>query len=164
MAKISSGSASKDEKSTYPILKTQELIDVIGIDGKEKIFTDLTPEQQTKLRVQIGDRIDKTDLGNAKILIRGDNIVITGNKTEGKTSKAVSINIKPDDITKDYYNEVNTNDAGKEAPERRYFKMDNTKPADANNDEIPVITDKAGFDKLPSGTKFIYKGVTKIKS
>lgn len=38
------------------------------------------------------------------------------------------------------------------------------KTEDANNDEIPVITDKAGFDKLPSGTKFIYKGVTKIKS
>ncbi len=122
-ARIGSGTATKDEKSTYPILKTQELVDVIGVDTEPKNFTDLTPEMQSKITTQIGDRIDPSNFNTAKISIKGDNIIVSGTTGTGKDAKAISINIKPDDITKDYYNEVNKNDAGKEAPERRYFKI-----------------------------------------
>lgn len=142
-AKIGSGTATKDEKSTYPILKTQELVDVIGINTTPKIFTELTPEQQAKLQVQIGNRIPDAELATATIAIDGENIKVIGTKNK----QAVSITIKPDDITKSYYDEVNKNDAGKEAPERRYFKIGDNKPVATSTGEDSQLTDAQYFMK-----------------
>jgi len=141
MAKIGSGTATKDEKSTYPIIKTQELVDVIGVNTTPKNFNDLTPEQQAKVVAQIGDRIDEDKLATATISIKDENIIVTGKKVTDKVEKSVTINIKPDDITKDYYNEINKNDAGKEAPERRYFKIEEKVKEAAPATTVPVKTE-----------------------
>jgi len=135
MAKIGTGTATKEELSDYPILKTQELIETIGTDGKVKNFTELTPEQQAKLTIQVGDGI--TDMATAKISIQNGVIKITGLKDK----KEAAISIIPDDITKDYYNEVNKNDAGKEAVKRQYFKYGDVK-VDAAEPGGKAVSDK----------------------
>lgn len=122
MAKMGTGSATKSELSEYPILKTEELVETIGTAGAEKKFNELTPEQQGKISEQVGERI--TDLSTATISIIDGKIKVSGElKDKGK----VVVNIIPDDITKAFYTEINKNDAGKEAPERRYFKLGDVK-------------------------------------
>lgn len=143
-AKIGNGTATKDEKSDYPVLKTQELVETIG--DKTVNFKDLTPEQQSKIQSQGIGKI--TDIST--VSIDGNKIKVTGTFTDKKNKKEatpvpVTITIIPDDITKAYYDEVNKNDAGKEAPERKYFKFGETK----------TTTPDANIDK--TGT-FIYNG------
>lgn len=149
-AKIGSGTATKEEKSTYPVLKTQELVDIIGVDAAPKKFTDLTTEQQTKIKTQLGDKI--TDFTNTTVSITGGIINVNG---VDETKKAVVVKINPDDITKTYYDEVNKNDAGKEAPERRYYKIETTA-----KETTPAVTDDT---KLTDAEYFIKykKGRTK---
>lgn len=144
-AKLGTGTATKDEKSDYPVLKTQELIETIGV-GKTVNFTDLTPEQQAKIQSQGTGKI--TDI--ATVSIEGNKIKVTGTFTKNgllnKDAKPVpvTITIIPDDITKAYYDEVNKNDAGKEAPERKYFKFGETTKVDS--DMIPEGTVLTGAD------------------
>lgn len=128
-AKITSGKATKDEKSDYPVLKTQELVETIGVNGTPIQFSTLTPAQQSKIQSEGVGKI--TDIST--VSIEGNKIKVTGTFTDKKDKKAtaapVTITIIPDDITKAYYDEINKNDAGKEAPERKYFKFGDTKQA-----------------------------------
>lgn len=137
-AKITSGKATKDEKSDYPVLKTQELVETIGVNGQPINFANLTPEQQSKIQAQGTGKI--TDI--ATVSIEGNKIKVTGTLTKkgilnkDATPVPVTITIIPDDITKAYYDEVNKNDTGKEAPERKYFKFG----------EVKQVTDKSISD------------------
>lgn len=99
----------------YPVQKTQELIDAIGIGTVD--FNSLTPEMQSKIKTQVGD---DADVVISKVSISNGNINVT-TKKEKEAEKV--INIKPDDITKNYYDEINKNDAGKESVKRKYFTI-----------------------------------------
>lgn len=143
-AKIGNGTATKDEKSDYPVLKTQELIETIGV-GRTVNFTDLTPEQQLKIKNQA----DKSMTDFTTVSIENGKIKVVGKLTKkvGKDTKTtdVTINIIPDDITKAYYDEVNKNDTGKEAPERKYFKFVETQNTETDDDS--KLTDAQYFMK-----------------
>ena len=119
--KIKDQSANKDQKAAYPILKTQEFVNDIGTTKKN--YSDLTPEQQERIKTQVDRRI--TNLSGATVSINGNKIIVEGNKSldakDTKNITPVSIEINLDDITKGYYDDINKNDAGKESVQRIHF-------------------------------------------
>lgn len=143
--KLKNGTANKDEKSQYPILKTQELVNSIGINTNPVNINTLTPEQQEKIKSQVGNKIN---IENSTISIKDGKIIISSKGLLNFGGKTVSIN--PDDITKSYYDEINKNDTGKEAPERRYFSISATSTASQagqnKNNAQPFTA------KMPDGT------------
>ncbi len=116
MAKISAGTATTQELENYPVLKTRELYETIGT-GAPVAFSTLTPEQQAKIKTQVGELV--TDY--TSVSIDGGKIKVTGTFKDGEKNTPTVININLDDVTKNYYDEINKNDAGKEAPQRIYF-------------------------------------------
>lgn len=118
------GTASQ-QLAEYPIMKTDELVNAIGDKGTT--FSQLTAEQQEKVKKKIVGINDK-DLPNAVITINGDLITV-------KSGNSVS-KINADDITKTYYDEINSNDAGKENVQRIYYDRTKTKqPASGESPE-----------------------------
>lgn len=172
MAKITSGTgASKTDLELYPIKKTWELLRPF-IDTKTGLPTnkvikygDLTPEQQEKLKAQViaggTERLNPEKLAAAKISFvapttdhPNGQFKIDGVVTVDKKDAAASVLINPDDITYTYFNDINKNDAGKEAPQRLIFDFntDQTQAATPSTTTTPAAEDDT---KLTDAEYFI---------
>lgn len=145
MAKINAGAgATKTEQELYPIKKTWELLrpfidEKTGLPTNKVVkYSDMTPEQQEKLKAQIiaggTERLNPDKLSTAKISFvapttdhPNGQIRIDGTVTSDNKDAAATVMINPDDITYTYFNDINKNDAGKEAPQRLIFDF-NTEP------------------------------------
>lgn len=157
MAKVSNTPTTKTEQELYPIKKTWELLRPF-IDQKTGLPTnkvikygDLTPEQQEKLKTQIiaggTERLNPDKLSAAKISFVAPStdhpngqFKIDGVVTVDKKDNAASVLINPDDITYDYFNAINKNDAGKEAPQRLIFDF-NTNQMQPASGSAPAADD-----------------------
>ena len=94
MAKISAGTATTQELENYPVLKTRELYETIGT-GAPVAFSTLTPEQQAKIKTQVGELV--TDY--TSVSIDGGKIKVTGTFKDGEKNTPTVININLDDVT-----------------------------------------------------------------
>lgn len=164
-----SSSAPKTERELYPIKKTWELlkpfIDPRTGQPTNKVvkYGSLTPEQQEKVKAQIiaggTDRLNTEKLNDAQISFvppstdyPNGQIKVLGKVTDGKTEKDATVLINPDDITYTYFNDINKNDAGKEAPQRLIFDF-NSDPGQSGE---PKVTPQANDDsKLTDAEYFI---------
>lgn len=124
--KPTDGKTVAEQKSEYPILKTDELLEAIG--SSEKSIDDLTSEQKSRIEMQMPG----IDLAGSKISLRGTVITVETLKN-GKTK------IQADDITKSYFDNINTIDAGKENIQRIFYMPPSKRnKGNSNVDEFGV--------------------------